>query len=163
MAESLVLKCMKGLGAPAMGSGLFGFGTVGYLITLLAGIGVQYIVKQPSDLERVIATAVSEGAAGAVDKCIQACESVTPPEPKCLSAELRLSNHLSLGISITCLLISVVGWTLILCGRRSRIQIEKGQELKPIDDSPSSADHLRHLARLQLAEVRSRGKKHGTP
>ena len=161
--KPMVLKCKTGLGAPAMGSGLFGFGPVGYLITLLAGTGVQYIVKQPSDIERLIASAVSEGAAGAVDKCIQACEGVSQPEPKCVSAEFRFSSHLSLGISITCLLISVAGWIWILWGRHSKCQSVKVEQAKPLEDSPSSADHLRHIARLQLAEVRSRSRKYGTP
>ena len=124
--KPMVLKCKTGLGAPAMGSGLFGFGPVGYLITLLAGIGVQYIVKQPSDIERLIASAVSEGAAGAVDKWIQACEGVSQPEPKCVSAEFRFSSHLSLGISITCLLISVGRLDLDLVGSSFQVSISEG-------------------------------------
>ena len=133
-----------------------------HIITLLGGFFIEHWWNGRSNWEQVIQSSIGRAGQQAATICAREC---TPKDIEAVECPPVQTYSLHLGLSVTILLISCVGWIFVSCRwclTRGRAVRKKEIEAE-VDQSPSNIEDRRNLAQLQLAELRARSRRNGTP
>lgn len=133
-----------------------------HIITLLGGFFIEHWWNGRSNWEQVIQSSIGQAGQQAASICARECTSKDIETFECPPPQ---SFSLHLGLSLTFLLASCVGWIIIVwrgCWTREKSEVRKEPRIDR-DQSPSNIEDLRNLAQLQLAELRVRSRRNGTP
>lgn len=136
-----------------MGGSAFGGGPI-HLLCLALGYLFHDWVESGDQLHRVAELAAGRVAQSCVDSCSVDCE-ITQEHHNHFGWEVKLV------ITGSLLSIPLWVWLVLRCIRGSPTVTTGYPTTWSAESTPSSRDDRRHLAQLQIAEIRARGRRHG--